>query len=395
MNFVEPDRLRALPPYLFVDIDRKKRAAIAAGKDVINFGVGDPDRPTHAFIIDALKHAADNPVHHRYPLGQGSDEFRSAVADFFQRRYGVRLDAAGEVLALIGSKEGIGHLPLAVLNPGEVALVPDPGYPVYHSSTIFAGGEPVRMPLSADRQWLPDLAAIPESAYRRARLMFLNYPNNPTGATAPLSFYEEAVALARRHDFHICQDAAYNEFYLGDERPPSILQVAGAKDVAIEMHSHSKTFNMTGWRLGFAVGNKAVLASLAKIKANVDSGVFGAVQDAGIAALNGLMSVDGRDRSEIEQMRRVYRERAAALIPGLRELGFAVEDLKATFYVWARVPAGQDSMTVANRCLDEANVVCIPGLGFGECGRNYVRFALTVEADRCREAISRLKSLKW
>ncbi len=390
MVFVEPERLGELPPYLFVEIDRKKRAAQAAGQDVIDFGVGDPDRATPRFIVEAMAHAIGAPAHHRYPLGKGSVEFRHAVAAFFHKRYGVSLDADSEILALIGSKEGLGHLPLATINPGDVALIPDPGYPVYRSATIFAGGRPHTVPLRESHGWLPRFDEIPGDVLRAARLLIINYPNNPTGACAPRSFYEEAVAFARANDLLLVQDAAYNEMYHDAHiRPPSVLEIPGARDVAIEMHSCSKTFNMTGWRVGFAVGHAGVLAALAKVKANVDSGVFGAVQEAAIAALTGV------DRPELDDLRRMYAQRAQTLCGGLRELGFRVEVPKATFYVWAGVPDGADAMTICSRLIEEAHVVCVPGVGFGSGGAGHVRFALTVENARIAEAVRRMKSMRW
>ncbi len=390
MAFKRAARLDQLPPYLFIEIDRRKREAIAAGKDVISFGVGDPDRPTPEFIIDRMKSAIYDAANHQYPLGSGSVEFRKTVADFMKARFGVAVDPANEVLALIGSKEGIGHLPLGVINPGDVVLVPSPGYPVYESSTIFAGGTPYTMPLTADREFLPDLDAIPAEVFAKARLMFINYPNNPTGAVAGMDFYEKCVALAKKHDFLICSDAAYTETYFDErDRPHSILEVPGAKEVAVEMHSLSKTFNMTGWRVGFAVGHAEALAALAKIKGNVDSGVFTAVQDAAIVA---IQRING---PEVAEIRDVYRKRRDALVPHLKELGFGVESPRATFYVWARCPKGYDSMRCATRILDETAIVAIPGIGFGKEGDDFVRFALTVDIDRIRTATGRLAELKW
>lgn len=387
------NRLDELPPYLFVEIDRKKREAIAAGRDVINFGVGDPDQPTPAFIVERMAQAIRRPGNHRYALGTGGIEFRTAVADYFVRRFGVKLDPKTEIVALLGSKEGIGHLPTAVVNPGETVLIPDPGYPVYTGGTIFAGGKCHTMPLRESNGWLPVLSDIPAEVCRKTKLMFLNYPNNPTAACAPLSFFEEAVALARKYNFLIAQDAAYSEvFFDSDHPPPSILQVVGAKGVAVEFHSLSKTFNMTGWRLGFAVGNAEALAALAKVKNNMDSGVFGAVQEAGIEALNGIRRPDiishiGPDGT--------YRRRRDVLVASLRQAGWSVTSPQATFYVWATCPGGLDSMTVTSRILDKADVVVIPGVGFGQCGEGYVRFALTVDEARTREAVSRIARLKW
>jgi len=382
------ERLSKLPPYLFVEIDRKKKEAIAAGRDVIDFGVGDPDRPTPAFIIDAMVEAVHDPANHRYALGTGMPEFRQAVADFFAGRFGVQLDPGTEVVALLGSKEGIGHLPTGILNPGDTVLIPEPGYPVYVAGMVFAEGKCHIMPLKESNGWLPALEDIPADVRRSAKLMWLNYPNNPTAATAPRSFFEKAVAFAREHGILIAQDAAYSELYFASP-PPSILQVDGAKDVAIEFHSFSKTFNMTGWRLAFAVGNKEALAALAKVKSNLDSGVFQAVQLAGIAALKGI------DRPEIKTQIDMYRRRRDVLVSGLREAGWPITAPHATFYVWAKCPRGVNSMTVASRAMDEADVVVVPGGGFGPAGEGYVRFSLTVTEERTREAVRRLAKLAW
>jgi len=388
MPFSPADRLKALPTYLFVEIDRKKRAAREAGRDVIDFGIGDPDRPTPAFIVERMQAAVADPANHRYPFDEGAKAFRQAIVSFMQQRYGVTLDAAREVWGLIGSKEGIAHLPLAVLNPGDVSLVPEPGYPVYRSSTILAGGEPYTLPLTEARGWLPDLTSVPSDIARRARLLFLNYPNNPTGAVASLEFFQEVVDFARQHDLVLAHDAAYSELYF-DQPVPSVLQVPGARDVAIELHSASKTFNMTGWRVGFAVGHADVVAALGRTKSIIDSGVFSAVQQAAMAAYEGYR------RPEITATLAMYRERAEALVRGLRECGFRVADPRATFYVWAGVPQGQDSFGVAGRLLDEADVVCVPGAGFGPAGEGYVRFALTVDVGRIRQALDRMRKLKW
>lgn len=388
MPFTPPDRLSALPPYLFVEIDRRKRAAIAAGKDVISFGVGDPDLPTHAFIVERMKRAIDEPANHRYPHDLGYPGFRAELVKFFARRYGVELDAEKEILTLIGSKEGLGHLALAVLNPGDVALVPDPGYPVYRSGTLFAGGVPHTMPLCAARDWLPDLGAVPREVAARAKLMYLNYPNNPTGAIGSRRFLEEAVEFCRTHDILLCHDAAYNEMYF-DQPCPSVLEIPGARDVAVELHSLSKTFNMTGWRLGFAVGNPHVLSALARIKSNLDSGQFSAIQEAGAAAYAGI------DHPQVLAARETYRQRATALASGLGELGFGVQPPRATFYVWARTPRDHSAMDTTARLLEQAAVVCIPGVGFGQHGEGYVRFAVTVTVERIAEALKRMKAISW
>jgi LL-diaminopimelate aminotransferase len=382
------ERLGLLPPYLFVEIDRKKAAAIEAGRDIIDLGVGDPDQPTPPFIIEKMAEAIRNPENHRYALGIGKRAFREAVGGFFQRRYGVELDPEREILALLGSKEGIGHLPTAVINRGDVVLVPAPGYPVYTSGTIFAGGAIHVMPLTERNGWLPILEDIPADVCRQARLMFLNYPNNPTAACADLTFFERAVAFARKHDILIAQDAAYGELYF-EKPPPSILQVKGARDVAIELHSLSKTFNMTGWRVGFAVGNAEAIGALASVKSNLDSGVFGAVQSAAIEAITHT------DHVQVRAMIDLYRQRRDVMVDGLRAAGWSVQSPGATFYVWARCPSGRDSMATAARILEEVGVVVIPGIGFGECGEGYVRLALTVDVDRSREAVRRIASLSW
>ena len=382
------ERLSHLPAYLFVEIDRKKRDAIAAGRDVIDFGVGDPDRPTPAFIQDSAIEAVRDPANHRYASSIGLATTRAAFAEFFSRRFDVALDPRSEVMVLLGGKEGIGHLPTAVVNPGETVLVPEPGYPVYESGAVFAGALSHVMPLAQKNGWLPDFDRIPLSTARRAKLMWLNYPNNPTAAVAPLSFFEQAVTFAREHGILIAQDAAYSELYFGDP-PPSILQVDGAKDVAIEFHSLSKTFNMTGWRMAFAVGNADALAALAKVKSNLDSGVWQVVQHAGATAIEGI------DRAEVREQVVIYRGRRDLLAKGLSQAGWSVTPPEATIYVWAACPGGANSMQVANRLLDEADVVAIPGAGFGAAGEGFIRFALTVPEERTSEAMRRVAQLVW
>ena len=388
MRWEKSDRLKALPPYLFVEIDRAKRQAMAEGRDVINLGVGDPDRPTFDFIIEAMRKAVGDPANHRYPFDEGVPQFRQACADFMRKRYGVELDPKSEIITSIGSKDAIAHLPLAVVNPGQVVLVPRPGYPVYNSASVFAGAEPVYMPLSAEQSWLPDLDAIDAAAARRARLMYVNYPNNPTAACASLDWYRKLVAWARKHEVIIASDAAYNETYY-EAPPPSIFNVEAAKDVAIEFHSLSKTFNMTGWRLGWVAGNAQVIAALAAVKGNVDSGQFNAIQWAGVAAL------EGYDRPELLAQREMYRQRRDAFCGGLAKLGYRVARSPATFYVWTRCPDGVDSMSFVKRCLAEASVVLIPGVGFGPAGEGYFRAALTVDTPRIEQALERLAKIKW
>lgn len=383
--FQKARRLQQLPPYLFAEIDRKKNEAIRAGKDVINLGVGDPDMPTPEPIVRSLQKHVENPAFHRYALDQGAPEFRKAVAEWFSKRYGVQLDPETEVLALIGSKEGIAHLPLGVVNPGDVVLVPDPAYPVYATFSGFAGAEVHRLPLLPDNGFLPDLDAVHERLWERCKLIYLNYPNNPTAALAPEEFYRRLVELAHRYQFIIAQDAAYAEVYY-DEPPLSILQIPGAREVAIEFHSFSKTFNMTGWRLAFAVGSADVVGALAQVKANCDSGVFTAIQFAGIDALSLYDQL-------VPPIRDTYKQRRDALVKGLRDLGWQVQAPGATFYVWVPVPDGTSSTEFATRLLEKAAIVVTPGVGFGKHGEGYIRMALTVPVERIQEAIERLRRL--
>lgn len=388
---IRSTRLEALPPYLFAEIDRKKRAKIASGADVINLGVGDPDRPTPQFIIEALQKAAEDPRTHPYAPSRGYPEFRQAAANFMKRRFGVDADPDRHIISLLGSKDGISHLPCAVLNPGEVVCAPDPGYPVYTSGAIFSGAETHHMPLTADTGWTPNFDDIPEDVRKRARLLWANYPNNPTGATVDLSFFDELASFCAANDIIACSDHAYSEVYF-EEAPPSLWQSSRAKldeTYAIEFHSLSKTFNMTGWRIAFAVGHPEVIDALAAVKDNHDSGVFGAVQLAGVEALNQF------DHPDVAAMREVYRERRDALTPGLRAMGCDVDPPRAGFFCWAKCPAGVDSMTFTSRCLDEANVVVIPGAGFSKHTGDWFRIALTVEVDRIAEAVERMKRIDW
>jgi len=380
------DRIKNLPPYLFASIDRMKQAALAEGIDVIDLSIGDPDIPTPTHIVQAMKKAVEMPEHHRYPSYKGMLSFREAVASWYKKRFNVVLDPAEEILSLIGSKEGIGHIPLAFVNPGDVVLVPSPGYPVYPVGTLFAGGQPYIMPLSEDNGFLPDFTTIPEGILTRAKLMFLNYPNNPTAALASQEFFKQAIDLAKRYNIIICHDAAYSEVYFESEKPLSFLEVEGAKEVGIEFHSLSKTYNMTGWRIGVAVGNREVLAGLGKIKTNVDSGIFQAIQAASIVALQ-------TEDVLLRELRRTYQERRDVLHGGLSTLGIKVTKPKASFYVWAHVPPPYDSTGFAVHLLKNAGVLGTPGVGFGAPGEGYIRFALTQPAARIREAIERIKKV--
>ncbi len=378
------DRLSALPPYLFARIDAMKAEKARSGADIIDLGVGDPDLPTPPHVVEALCTAARDPANHHYPSYAGMAAYREAIAGWYGRRFGVDLDPTTEVLALMGSKDGIAHIPEAFVNPGDVVLAPSPGYPVYRTSTLFAEGELHELQLAAANGFLPDLDAIPADVARRAKLLFVNYPNNPTGAIAPASFYDEVVAFAREHDVVVVSDNAYSEIAYDGYRAPSFLEADGAAEVGVEMHSLSKTYNMTGWRIGMAVGNSEVLAGLGRVKTNVDSGVFDAVQHAAIAALSGPQDC-------VAAACRVYEERRDVMVAGLRSLGYEVEAPKATFYVWLPV---EDSMAFAARLLDEAAIVATPGVGFGDFGEGYVRFALTRPIERIREALGRMEALR-
>jgi LL-diaminopimelate aminotransferase len=377
-------RIKTLPPYLFAAIDKMKQAAIARGVDIINLGIGDPDLPTPALIIDSLSQAAKNPKHHQYPSYEGMLSFRKAVADWYQRRFAVKLDPTEEVLTLIGSKEGIGHIHLAFVDPGDIVLVPSPGYPVYPVGTSFCGGLSHLMPLTKANGFLPDLKAIPKEVARKAKLMWLNSPNNPTSVVMTKEYFKQVVAFAQEHHVIVCHDAAYSEIYYDGKRPASFLEVEGAKDVGVEFHSLSKTYNMTGWRLGFAVGNKEVLAGLGKVKSNLDSGVFEAVQAAGITAL-------GLDDAVTGAIRKTYQERRDTLIPGLKRLGLEVDAPPAAFYVWVTVPKEYTSASFTAHLLEKAGIVTTPGNGFGAPGEGYIRMTVCTSKERLAEAVERIK----
>jgi LL-diaminopimelate aminotransferase len=376
-------RIRELPPYLFADIDRKKAALRAQGKDLIDLGIGDPDLPTPAHIVQAMQKAAAEPRFHRYPSYEGMKEFREAAVNWYRQRFGVTLDAATECCALIGSKEGIAHFPVAFVDPGELVLVPDPGYPVYATWTRFVGGEVHYMPLRRDNGFLPDLDAIPKDVAKRAKLMWINYPNNPTAALATREFYERVVAFAKEHDIIVASDVAYSEIYFEGEAPRSFLEVPGAKDVGIEFQSLSKTYNMTGWRIGFAVGNAQLVQGLGKVKTNTDSGAFEAVQAAAVAALSSSQAC-------VAEMREIYRERRQVLCDGLERAGMTVLRPKATFYVLVACPAGVTSADYVSRLLD-AGVVATPATGFGAHGEGYVRLTLCADKARLAEAAERVR----
>ena len=388
MGFEKAHRLKLLPPYLFQEIDRLKAELKAKGVDVINLGVGDPDLPTPGHIIKKLQDTAEDPVNHQYPSYSGMNDFKVSIAKWYKSRFGVDLNPVNEVLTLIGSKEGIAHLPLAMIDPGDVALVPTPAYPVYNVAVMFAGGQSHFMPLIRENDFLPDLEAIPPDVARRAKLMFINYPNNPTGATAEKTFFEKVVDFAKKYDVIVCHDAAYTEMTFDDYLPMSFLEVPGAKDVGIEFHSLSKTYNMTGWRIGSAVGNSQVIEGLGQIKSNIDSGAFNAIQWAAIEAIEG-------DQSCVAEMRKTYQERRDVLLAGLRRVGLEPQTPKATFYVWCPVPKGYTSKDFSSLLLKEAGIVTTPGSGFGEPGEGYIRLALTVTKERIQEAVERIQKLSF
>lgn len=388
MPFQKSQRLQALPPYLFIEIDKKKRAKIASGADVINLGIGDPDQPTPKFIIDKMAEAIYDPKNHCYPFDEGVPAFKDSAVAFMKKRFDLDLDAGANILTTIGSKDGIAHLPLATINPDDIVLVPAPGYPVYNSSAIFAGGRPFTVDLLPENGFLADLSAIPTDIAAQAKLMWINYPNNPTAATAPLSYYEDVIAFAKSNDLIIASDLAYSETYF-EEPPHSILEVEGAMDCAIEFHSLSKTFNMTGWRLGFAAGNADIIGALAQVKANCDSGQFNAIQWAGKEAL------DHYDHPDVKAMTETYRARRDVLCDGLTANGIETPRCAASFFVFGKCPDGVSSMDFVSRVLDEAAVVLVPGGGFAPQCDNYFRAALTVDVDRLKEAVARIAAIKW
>lgn len=377
------DRVRNLPPYLFAAIDKMKQEALSKGVDLIDLSIGDPDIPTPPHIVEAMKKAVGKPEHHHYPSYEGMLSYREAVCEWYKKRFNVTLDAKTEALSLIGSKEGIGHIPLAFVNPDDVVLVPSPGYPVYPVATLFAGGQSFIMPLKEENNFLPDFKAIPSDIMKKAKLMFLNYPNNPTSAVAGKDFFANVIELAAAFNIIVCHDAAYSEIYYDDEKPFSFLELDKAKEVGIEFHSLSKTYNMAGWRIGFAVGNKDVIAGLGKIKTNLDSGIFQAIQEAGIAAFNTPDDV-------LSDIRNTYQQRRDILYDGLNKLGISAKKPKASFYLWAKVPDGFDSSGFVSHLVEKAGVLGTPGVGFGAPGEGYIRFALTRPAERISEAIQRI-----
>lgn len=383
MNLPIAQRMRRLPVYLMDEVVRRKNEAVARGMDVIDLGVGDPDFSTPPAICEAAHAALEDETNHHYSSYRGFAELRRAFADWYEARFGVSLDPETEVVPLIGSKEGIGHVHLAYVDPGDEVLVPDPGYPTYQGGTILAEGTPRYYPLSAAGGWLPDLAAIQRADLGRVKLMHLNFPGNPTTATAPLEFFEQVVSFALRHNILLCHDAAYSELYFDGVRPPSFLQARDAKEIGIEFHSLSKTYMMTGWRIGVAVGNRDIIAALGSVKSNYETGIFPVVQRAGIAALRG-------DQTFLEGARARFQRRRDLFVDGLNKIGFSIPKPTATFYVWGAIPGKEPSSEFARRLLDEAGVVVTPGAGFGEYGEGYFRAAMTVDEPRLEEAVERI-----
>lgn len=382
------DRLATVGPYLFFDLDQKAAAARARGIDVINLGIGDPDLPTPDPIVDALVAGVRDPATHRYPDYQGALAFREAVAQFYRRRFGVTLDARQEVLGLIGSKEGISHLTWAAVGPGDIVLVPEPSYPVYAVQARLAGASVYPLPLTAARGFLPDLSAIPDDVWRRAKLLWINYPNNPTGAVADRAFLADAVERCRRHDVLLASDQAYSEIGYDGYRAPSVLEVPGAQDVAVEFFSLSKPYRMTGWRLGAAVGRADAIHALSVVKTNTDSGQFTAIQLAGVRAL-----APDQDQAILEAVA-VYQRRRDLAVAALRAAGFEAAAPQATFYLWVPTPPGLSAADTAALVLDRTGVVLTPGSAYGASGEGYVRLSLTAADERIQEACARIAAMR-
>jgi LL-diaminopimelate aminotransferase len=376
-------RIENLPPYLFVEISRKIAEKRAQGLDVISLGIGDPDIPTPSHIIERLCQAAQDPQNHRYPESEGLPEFRHNIAQWYKSRFGVTLDPDREVLPLIGAKDGIGHIALCFIDPGDIALVPDPGYPVYSIGTMFAGGSSYYMPLIEDNDFLPDLDSIPADIAQKAKVLWINYPNNPTAAVAELEYFERVVAFANKYDVAICHDGPYTEVAFDGYHPVSFLEAAGAKDVGVEIHSLSKSYNMTGWRVGMAVGNAEIIDALRRVKSNLDSGIPQAIQYAAMEALMGPQDC-------VTEHNKIYQRRRDRLLQTLNQIGLKAKPPCASLYIWARVPDGYNSIEFATTLLDEAGVVVTPGVGYGKHGEGYIRLSLTIPDERLEEAMVRL-----
>ncbi len=380
------ERIKNLPPYLFAQIDKIIEEKREEGVDVISLGIGDPVEPTPSHIIKRLIKEAENSENHRYPSYYGLREFRRSISSWYEKRFGVKLDPDTEVLPLIGSKEGIAHISWAFLDKGDVSLVPDPSYPVYKIGAILSGAKPVSMPLTAENDFLPLLSQISEEDARKAKLLFINYPNNPTSSVASLEFFDEVVKFAKKHDILVCHDNAYSEITFDGYKAPSFLQADGAKEVGVEFHSLSKTYNMTGWRVGFVVGNKKAIEALGRVKTNIDSGIFNAIQYAGIEALEGPQDC-------VEEMRKIYKRRRDMVSRVLEKIGIKHQKPKATIYIWAEVPEGHTSSSFTSYLVEKTGVVVSPGNAYGKSGEGYFRISLTVKDESLKEALERIEKL--
>jgi LL-diaminopimelate aminotransferase len=378
-------RLEKIPPYLFAEINRKREQLMQQGVDIINLALGDPDQQTPAHILQAMHAAIDDAANHNYPPYQGTTEFREAAVNWMVQRFGVQgLNPDTEVICSIGSKEAIHNTFLAFVEAGDYTLIPDPGYPVYQTATIFAGGEPYRMALKAENHFLPDLNTIPEEIARKAKLLWINYPNNPTGALASIEFFTELVHFCKQYNILLCHDHAYSEMAYDGYKSPSVLQVPGAKDITLEFHSLSKSYNMTGWRIGFVVGNASAIQALKQVKTNVDSGVFKAIQKAAIAAYS-------TSEADLQALMSIYQKRRDIIVQGLQSLGWPIEPPKATLYVWVPVPPGYTSTEFVGLLLDKCAIMVPPGNGYGAAGEGFFRIALTIPEARMHEAIQRMR----
>ncbi len=378
-------RIENLPPYLFVDISKKIAEKQKKGEDVISLAIGDPDIPTPPHIIERLCQEAHVPDNQRYPESEGLPEFRRAIAGWYENRFSVTLDPDTEVLPLIGAKDGVAHVALCFIDPSDIALVPDPAYPVYAIGTMFAGGSSYYLPLTEEHGFLPDLDSIPSDTAQRAKMLWISYPNNPTTAVADLDFFERAVHFARKYDIAVCHDGPYTEVAFDGYRPVSFMQVPGARDVGVEFHSLSKTYNMTGWRVGMMVGDARIVDALRRVKSNLDSGIPQAIQYAAIEALTGPQDC-------IAEHNAIYQRRRDLLFHTLTEIGLKAALPRASLYIWARIPEGYTSIQFATALLDDAGVVVTPGIGYGKWGEGYIRISLTVPDDRLEQAVARLKA---
>jgi len=378
-------KVEKLPPYLFVEVNRKITERRAKGDDIVSFAIGDPDIPTPSHIIERLCQAAHDPINHRYPESEGLPELRKAISNWYEKRFGVSLNPDTEVAPLIGSKEGIAHIAFCLIDPGDFALVPDPGYPVYSFGTTLAGGKVYYMALNENNKFLPEFKSIPQNVLERTKVIWINYPNNPTGAVADLDFFNNVVEFAKKHNLCVCHDGPYSEIAYDGYQPPSFLQAKGAKEVGIEFHSLSKSFNMTGWRIGMAVGNAEVINALKIMKSNLDSGIPQSIQLAAIEALNG-------PQNSIKEHNDVYQRRRDLIVETLNKMGLHATLPKASLYIWAKVPEGYTAIDFTNDLLDKVGVVVTPGTGYGRNGEGYVRLSLTVPDAVLIKGLSRMSA---